>query len=74
MPVSRIDGVSSADDEEQHNCHFYKYNDVIDVRGLANTDHQQQRNDSNDDHRWQIEDGGDLRSIRQSNERPARAR
>src|SRR6185312_5966375 len=74
MPVSGIHGVSRADDEEQYDCHFYKNNDVVDVRRLANTNYQQQRNDRDNDDRWQIEDGGDLRSIRQSYERPARGR
>jgi len=64
MPVSRFHRVSRAGDEQQHDCHFYKYNDVIDVRRLANSDHEQQRNNRNDDDRWQIEDGRDLCSIR----------
>ena len=72
MPVSGIHGVSRADDEEQHDCYFYKHNDVVDVRRLANPDYQQKRHDRDNNDRWQIEDGGDLRSIRQSNERSAR--
>src|SRR5262245_10833131 len=74
MPVSGINGVSGAEDKEQDDCHFYKYDNVIDVRGLTNPDHEKQCNDSNDDDRRQIEDGGDLRSIRHGNECPPRGR
>ena len=74
MPVGGIDRVSCADDEQQHHRHFYKHNDVVDCRRFANADHQQERNDSDNDDGWQIEDGRNLRSVRQSNERSARRR
>src|SRR5262249_46351336 len=74
MPVSGIDAVSRTDDEEQHHCYFYKHNDVIDIGGFANADYEQQGDNTDDDDRWQIEDRRDLRSICQSNKRPARRR
>ena len=72
MPVGGINRVSRADDEQQHDCHFHKHNDIIDRRRFANTDHQQQRNNADDDDGWQIEDGGDLRSVGQRDQRAAR--
>jgi hypothetical protein len=74
MPVGGIDCVSRAEDEQQYDRHFHKHDYVVYRRRFANADHQQQRDDGNDDDGWQIEDGSDLRSIRQSNERTARRR
>ena len=66
--------MSRAENEQQHHRHFHKYNNIIDRRGFANADHEQERHDGNDDDRWQIEDRRHLRSVRQREECPARRR
>ena len=64
--------MSRADDEQQHDCHLNHYDHIVGVRRFFDADHQQQRDDGDNDDGWQIEYGRHLRSIRQSNKRPAR--
>ena len=74
MPIRWIDCMGRANDEQQHDSHFHKHNHVVHGGGFANADHQQESHDGDDNDRRQIEDGRDLRSVRQGDERPARGR
>ena len=61
MPVGGVDRFGGAGDEQQHDGDFHHDNDVVEVGGFLDADHQQRRDDEDDDDRGQIEDGGDMR-------------
>ena len=60
MPVGGIDGAGGARDEQQHHADFDEDNQVVEIGGLFDADHQQRRDNENDDDCGQIKDRGDV--------------